>query len=137
MLWRTIVFLLITTVHLQPHGLLMWLGIWLLKQALKQLLISSFSLPKWTTFLQVTWRETNVAKSLAIPVPRALIATCLGIILSAKYFYTVLKLSEDALQIIVIYFVSEAFLSLQIPVWLCVGLTNQALGRVFSKNAFI
>ena len=92
------VFLLITTVHVLPHGLLMWLGIWLLKQSL----IPSFSLPMWTVSLQVMWRETNVAKTLAIPVPRTLIAPCLGVTLSVKHFYSVLKLSEDALQIIVV-----------------------------------
>ena len=116
-----IVFLLITTVHVLPHGLLMWLGIWLLKPSL----IPSVPLIMWTVSLQVTWRETNIAKSLAIPVPRALIITCLGITLSAQHFYTVL--SEDALQIIVISIVAETFLSLQIPVWLCSDLTNQIL----------
>ena len=87
MLLCIIVFLLITTVHVLPHGLLMWLGIWLLKQ----LLNPSVSLPMWTVSLQVTWRETNVAKTLAIPVPRALITTCLGITLSVEHVYTVLK----------------------------------------------
>ena len=124
MLMCIIVFLLITTVHILPHGLLMWLGIWLLKQSL----IPSVSLPMWTVSLQVTWRETNVAKTLAIPVARALIATCLGITLSAQHFYTVLKLSEDAMQIIVVSIVAETFLSLQIPVWLCSGVTDQILG---------
>ena len=92
----------------------------------------------WTVSLQVTWRETNVAKTMAIAVPRALINTCLGIItLSAQHVYTVLKLSENALQIIAISTVAETLLSLRIPVWLCSGLTNQILGRVFSKNSFI
>ena len=91
-----IVFLLITTVHVLPHGLLMWLGIWLLKQSL----IPSVLLPMSTVSLQVTRRETNIAKTLAIPVPRTLIAPCVGVTLSVQHFYTVLKLSEDALQII-------------------------------------
>ena len=112
MLWRIIVFLLITTVHVLPHRSLMWLGIWSLKKSL----IPSVSLPMWAISLQVTGRRTNIAKTLAIPVTRILIASCFGVTLSVQHFYTVLKLSEDALQIIVIYIVSEAFLSLRIPV---------------------
>ena len=94
-----------------------------------EIVADPFCFPRYVEIsLQVTRRETNIAKTLAIPVPRTLITLCMGVTLSVQHFYTVLKFSEDALQIIVIYIVSEAFLSLQISVLLCSGLADQILG---------
>ena len=132
-----IVFLLITTVHVLPHG---WIVDVVGDMVAETVTDPFFSLPPYvdSLFAGDVEKKTNVANTLAIPVPRALINTCLGIItLSAQHFHTVLKLSEDALQIIVISTVAETFLSLRIPVWPCSGLTNQILGCVFSKNSFI
>ena len=72
-------------------------------------------------------RKANVANTLAIPDPRSLITSCLGVSLSVQPLYTVLKLSVSALQIIVICIVAEVFLSLRNLVWLCSGLTDQRL----------
>ena len=78
-------------------------------------------------------RKANVAKTLAIPDPRSLITSCLGVSLSVQPLYTVLKLSVSALQIIVICIVAEVFLSLRNLVWLCSGLRDQRLDESSSR----